>query len=235
MPSFVPTHAHVDRYLRLRNVSYRLNNDMARQIPKATFDGVAAELGMLRDGRLVLESEDMPAVLADCCIYDWYEDGTSLVQRYAAAHSAPDGSDERYLLNAYLQARYRVLQMRSAVHGAGVACTDILTGEDLFVMDMGLSRRTQLDHMLASRTIPLGEYWMTGGAGLPMIPTEGFVETVRRLEKESGPGTAYGPRGLTIMIVRACLNAGAAEHALYAKPKAREPRHFTRRNRRRLQ
>jgi len=234
MTGFIPSRADVDRYLRLRNLSYRISNELVRQIPKAAFDGVAEALGMLHDDCLFLESEDMSAVLADCCIYDWYEDGQNVVERYAAAHPAPAGSDERLLLNAFLQAQYRVLDVGSVVPGAGVDCTDILTNEDLFVMDVGLSRNTHWDHMLASRTIPLGDFWMTGGAGLPMVPRAGFVDTVRSFGK-SRPEGFEGPGGLTMMIVRACLAAGAAEHTAYAKPKPREPRHFTRRNRHRRQ
>jgi hypothetical protein len=141
---FSPTQEDLGRYLRLRAVSYRLCNDMVHHIPKRAYDGITEAIGMLRNGVLVFDSEDMTGVLADCCIHDWYEDdGTNVVQRYAASHSAQPGTDERYLLNAYLRAEYRVLRVESVVPGAGVDCTDILQYEKLFVMDVGLSRSAQ--------------------------------------------------------------------------------------------
>ena len=88
---------------------------------------------------------------------------------------------------------------------------------------------------LATRTIPLGEYSMTTGAGLPVGPREAMKDAVRRMESGPTPKAMQGPGSLPLKMVRACLDTGAAEYIAYetATPKRREPRHFTRRNRRR--
>jgi len=91
-------------------------------------------------------------MMSDCCIYDWYEDGKNVVQRHAETHPAQPGTDEHYLLNAYLHAKYRV---GGAVRGArrGIDCRDILNNEDVFVMDLGLSRSAPAGGAPATRTI----------------------------------------------------------------------------------
>jgi len=55
---------------------------------------------------------------------------------------------------------------QSRVQGAGAYFVDLLSAEELFIMDMGLSQ-TPLDVAYAIRTLPLGQFWMTSGAGLP--------------------------------------------------------------------
>jgi hypothetical protein len=230
---FYPAQEDVDRYLRLRAASMRLNSSLLKAISSQAHHEIGEALGFLKDGVLVFQSEDMVSVMSDCCLYDWYEDGQNVVQRYAETRPAQPGTDEHYLLNAYLHAKYRVLEVRSAAPGAGLDCEDILTKEDVFVMDLGLSRSASKGGALATRTIPLGEYWMTSGAGLPMASGEALQDAARRSERIPLPKAMRGPGGKTLAIVRACLDDGAAQHILYetAVPKRREPRHFTRRNR----
>jgi hypothetical protein len=213
----------------------RMNSGLLKAVPKQAINEIGEALGFLKDGVLVFQSEDMTSVMSDCCLYDWYEDGKNVVQRYAETHSAQPGTDEHYLLNAFLHARYRGLLVRSVVPGAGIDCRDTLNNEDVFVMDVAFSRTAEEGAGLAARTIPLGEYWMTTGAGLPLGSREAMKDAVRRMERGPIPKAMQGPASLSLKIVRACLDTGAAEYIAYetARPKRREPRHFTRRNRHR--
>jgi len=164
--SFSPTRQDVERYRSLRAVSMELNHRILKTIPRQALDEIGDALGIRRNGVLVFDSEDMTSVIMDCCLYDWYENGKNLVQRYAETHPAPPETDESYLLQACLQAKYRILMARSAVPGAGIHCQDVLNGGDLFLMDLAMSQNIPcVNAAVATRTIPLGEYWMTSGAG----------------------------------------------------------------------
>lgn len=114
----------------------------------------------------MFESEDESSVLMDCSLHDWIREGKNLLQKYIESHPSSAGSEEAQLLQAYLEAKYRVVVPRSRVPGAGEYVTDLLSAEDVFIMDIGLSR-TPLDVAYATRNLPLGQLWMTGGAGLP--------------------------------------------------------------------
>jgi hypothetical protein len=177
----------------------------------------------VRHGVLETGGEHVDNVLADCCIFEWFENGKNLVQRYAETHARAPGTDESYLLNAYLQAKYRVLGMQSVVADAGVYCDDILTGEQMFLMDLAVSRNPQRDKvLLATRTISLGEYSMGGGAGLP-IDQKVVVHGLSAL-MTGRDATIVGPGSMAIPIVRACLAAGVADYVGHVNPVAKSKR-----------
>jgi hypothetical protein len=224
--SFVPTRQDVQRYLSLRALGISLGSRMIKTIPRAAFDEIGGALGILRNGVLVFDSEDMTSVLMDCCLYDWFVDGKNLVQRYVEMHPASPGTDESYLLQAYLQAKYRIAVVHSTVPGAGVHCQDVLNGEELFLMDLGLSQSIpDGTAALATRTIPLGEYSMTGGAGLPISSKKAVLDGLRRIDSENHK-PLQGPGGVALTIARACLAAGAADYITYQSTVAdsRKPR-----------
>ncbi len=228
---FSPARKDVERYRRLRALSIDLNHRITKTIPRQAYDDVGGAIGILRNGILEFDSTDMTSVLMDCCLYDWFENGKNVVQRYSETHPSKPGTDERYLLDAYLQAKYRVLVVQSTVPGVGLHCQDVLNGGDLFLMDLGLSQSAKgTNAALATRTIPLGEYWMTGGAGLPINSKKAALDALSRIES-GNQKSLEGPGSVTLLIVRACLAAGAANYVTYAsaEAKSREPRRRPRR------
>ena len=177
---FTPTLEDVDRYRRLRAASRALNEKLVNTIPHEAYEDIGTALGIMRNGVLVFDNEAESSVMADCCLFEWYENGENLVQRYAKAHHANLSVDERYLLDAFQRAEYRILSAQSVVRGAGLRFRDVLTEEDLFVMDTAMSHGEDArGAVLATRTIPLGEYWMTGGAGVPVQPSKEFSAALK--------------------------------------------------------
>lgn len=82
-------------------------------------------------------------------------------------------------------------------------------------MDLAMSQSVPgVNAALATRTIPLGEYWMTGGAGLPVRSKQSIPDAFRRIGKEHPP-TLEGPGGVALPIARACLADGAADFIIY--------------------
>ncbi len=225
---FIPSVQDVARYRALRSLGMELTHKIVKTIPSRAFDDIGATLGLLRDGVLVFESMELSSVMMDCCLYDWFENGVNVVQRYARAHPAKPGSGEEYLLAAYLQAKYRILVTDSPVAGAGIHCRDILNGEDLFLMDVGLSGVDgATPSAFATRTIPLGEYCMTGGAGLPISSKDSVLEALSGIDTGEHR-SLEGPGAVPLVIVRSCLRAGAAANLRYqdieAAPAARPRR-----------
>jgi hypothetical protein len=81
-------------------------------------------------------------------------------------------------------------------------------------MDRALSRSLTGGFALATRTIPLGEYWMTGGAGLPIQSADSIEDALYRIASEEHP-SLDSPGGEALMIVLACLETGAADYVDY--------------------
>jgi hypothetical protein len=142
--SFFPNPTDVNRYRRLRALGRALNEKVLDTVP--AYNEIGDAIGMRRQGKIVFETEDESSVLADCCLYDWHEDGKNLIQRYAEAHPANPGTDEAYLFNAYRQAEYRILTLQSRVLDAGIYCYDVLNEEELFLMDLAFSRSFRAGH-----------------------------------------------------------------------------------------
>ncbi|HXB74507.1 MAG TPA: hypothetical protein VNY05_40100, partial [Candidatus Acidoferrales bacterium] len=149
---FSPTHADVERYRRLRAATDKLGTDIVRHIPERAYDDIGEALGIPHDGVVVLGNKDVSGIMADCCLHDWYDENElNVVQRYAETHPAQPGTDQHFVFNALLDAKYRVLKVRSLVPGAGAHCEDIMYNENLFVMDVGMSLNPVAGWVLATR------------------------------------------------------------------------------------
>ena len=153
-PSFIPSLSDVERYKRLRQLARDLNHRIVKTVPREAMHEVGETIGILHRGVLVFDTEDETSILMDCCLLRWMRNGKNLVEKYAENHPASPGTEEHELLQAYLQAKYRIVFPRSRVQGAGAYSVDLLSAEELFIMDMGLSQNP-LDVAYATRTIPL--------------------------------------------------------------------------------
>ena len=221
--SFTPS--EIERYRRLRALSRELNHRILRTVPREAMLETAKAIGVEHDGQLWLDGEDVMSVLMDCCLYDWIDGGRSLVQRYAEAQVREAGTDEDFLLQAYLKAQYRIVRPQAVLPGAGVSVRDELSGEQLVIMDVGLSESGLDDRMhFATRTIPLETYSMTGGAALPM-DAKAKETALRRLTEERllVDGVVTDPHKTALSVVRACLESGLARHVRYDDLEAPQP------------
>ena len=68
---------------KLAGVEHALNHKIIKTIPRQATTRSGDALGIRRNGVLVFDNEDRTSVVMDCCLYDWYENGKNLVQRYA--------------------------------------------------------------------------------------------------------------------------------------------------------
>lgn len=214
-PSFIPSLSDVERYKRLRRLARDLNHRIVKTVPREAMHEVGETIGILHRGVLVFDTEDETSILMDCCLYDWMRNGKNLVEKYAENHPASPGTEEHELLQAYLQAKYRIVVPRSRVQGAGAYSVDLLSAEELFIMDMGLSQNP-LDVAYATRTIPLGQFWITGGAALPTGRTA-IENAIDRLNKQRllVDGKFTDPHKAALVFVRTLLEDGASQHIAY--------------------
>jgi SEC-C motif len=215
---FVPTSADVEHYKHLRRLAKDLNHKIVKTVPREAMQEIGDALGILRNGTLVFETEHEPDILMDCCLYDWIRDGKNVVERFAEDHPPMPETEEGELLQAYLRAQYRILMPQSCVKGAGVHVVDLLAPEELFLMDVGISE-SPLGIAYATRTIPLREYWITGGAGLP-TGQEGITRALNRLRKKRllVNGRFSDPHQATLAFVRTLLEEGVSQNITYEDP-----------------
>jgi hypothetical protein len=211
---FTPTRQDVERYQRLRAANRALSDKLIALTPKQAWEQIADAIGIRLDGILVFENESEMSALGDCLVYNWFQNGMNVVQQYASTHVMEPGSDEDVILQACLSAKYRILSVQSRIPGAGVYCSDMEDGSEIFLMDLALSQSAQAGYGMASRTLPVEDYWITGGAPLPFregLPIEQAFEQLGR----DYPDLIMGQDGRALAVVRACLADGAAEHVRF--------------------
>lgn len=215
-----PTRADVERYMRLREAAGRLANEMLSTIPKRAMDDIGEALGIVRGNTFIFDSEEISDVFTDCCLYDWIDGGRNLVRRYAEKHPPPEDPDEREVLSAMLQARFTILDIRECAPEAGVRVVDNPAQRELFVLDMGLSRSSWMEDMmaLAVRILPIGEFWMTTGCALPITDLYpwALLKNISPDDLGREMGELLEEPGARLTIIRSCIESGAADHVHYS-------------------
>jgi hypothetical protein len=213
------TASDVERYQQLRQLTRRLSDALTKTIPHEAIQEVGNALGIMRNGILLLDTMDVLSVLADSCLFDWIEDGKNLVEKYVEAHPSTPGTDEHLLLQAYCSARYRLLLPKAIKPSAAIYCLDTLSGEYIVLMDIALSQSIGCGvlALFATRTVPLGSYWITTGAALPIGDRRTGEMVIKKIQRGNllEDRTPAGEHKLATAVIRACLDCGAVEHIHY--------------------
>ncbi|MHC5054225.1 MAG: hypothetical protein ACYTKD_05865 [Planctomycetota bacterium] len=217
-PAREASRGDVERYLRLRAASRRLNHDLLAIVPPHALDHIGAAIGILCGRTFVFETESVAAVLADCCIFDWLEGGETAPERYARETPPLEGTYEHELLEAMLGARYDVIDVVERRPGVGVRASSLVDGKDVRLLDVDLGERTGAEGTaLAARLLPVGEFWMTSAPALEIARP--LAVAALRTFARTAPSRADGPAGpledreVVLTIVRAGLEARRGRRA----------------------
>src|SRR5262249_10357399 len=129
-----------------------------------------------------------------------------------------EGTDEHRLLRAMLRAEYGLLEITRTVHGVGVHVIERLRGAERFVADVGFSQTARPGGALATRLVPLGDWWKTSGAPLPMTREVGprIADLLDELASHHPNTPLHELPDLPTMIVSECLAGRASEDIAYA-------------------
>ncbi len=215
----------LDRYRRMREVRFRLNNLLVNAIPRKTLEECGRILGFFRKGVLFFETEDETSLLMDYCIYSPGPDGRNLVAKHLEKSPPPPGSDEMAALQGMTHAYYSLFQVVEVERGVGVSVRDLLRRETGFIVDVGFGNTAQRHMIMATRIIPMEGFLMTGGAGLP-VDASAAERISRELKRtvynsETFDFKQITPRQeaeLVAIIIRQCRATGMTSRIAYAEP-----------------
>jgi len=219
----------IARYQELRAASRRLHSSLAACVSRDALRRSARRLGIVFDGRtLSFEAECEVDILFDYCIYDFRElargkPGRNAIERLMATSPPPEGSVERLVLGAMLEARYGLFRVMSVIEGLGVEVTDVFRKRSFVLTDLGLSKSAYAGMLLAGRVIAPDGVHMTTGAFLP-VGDRGMLEDVLdALEEDVGGPATESPEELSVRerarmsaaIIRACLANDASQSVAF--------------------
>ena len=162
---------------RLRAVLTSHQNRAVQSVPRTTFRKWAKTFGLVEGDKLLLESEGELTILLDFLIYHHRQRGKTLVQTYLAKLPLTDEPEEKLVRQAMAGPRFSMFEVRESHSFTGIVVRDLVQGGVAFVVDEALSTSAKPGLLLASRLLPLPDYWMTSGAGFPLSPE--VVEVVK--------------------------------------------------------
>lgn len=213
------------RYKHLRKVGLELNNRLVKTLTKSILDEGGEDLGILKGKALVFDTIDESSVLMDYCIHNVRRQGMNAIERFLAKSPPPADSDEMLLLQALRQSRFCIFAVDSVEPGVGVHGRDILRNEPLFLFDIGFSGSAVPGAVLATRIMALEGMHRTTGAALPV----GLLSPVQQMKYVQDLANALeiadfrnmspeDASALSAVVIRLCLEQGAAERITYADP-----------------
>ena len=214
-----PSRGNVGHYLRLRAASRRLNHDLLAMVPPGAVDRIGAAIGILCGRTFFFESESVAAVLADCCIFDWLEDGETAPERYARETPPLEGTYEHEMLEAMLRPRFDIVNVDERRPGVGVVASSMVDGREVRLLDVDLGRREDVaGETLAVRLLPMGEFWMASAPVLEI--SRPLAVALLKTFARTSPSRADGPAGpledheLVLTVVRAGLEQRRGRQAV---------------------
>jgi hypothetical protein len=206
----------LERYRRLRAISSRHAHAALKVVSRKLYIKTGKRLGLVH-GRnlLVFDSEQEMTLLSDLALYSRHS-GASVIERYRRTVDAPEGSDERAVLDAMCGWRFALLAVKGKHPVAGLVMEDLLRHEELWLMDESMADTAKPGLALASRLIRPDAFHMTTGVAVP-IDEWLLLELDRTLPPgQRGPSLLEGRSDRFVeTIYRTAIAMGTAERIAY--------------------
>jgi hypothetical protein len=159
------------RYRYWRHLGKELNDAVVKSFGPGVIKDGARQLAMLEGDAVIFKTEDQVGVLMDYCMHHVDRDGRNSLELYLA--NVGGNPDHRRWLEARIGCRYSLFQVEKTRPGEGLEVLDAFRGDRMFVADVNFSRTAVPGVLLATHLIEMDDFWMTGGAALPVSGNAG--------------------------------------------------------------
>lgn len=159
----------LDRYREFRALCTHHQSAAATALLDGPVPEIAVRLHLVKSADQVagLDLGDLAPAL-DLALYTADADGISPIARYAEPRIGDASEDEGLVLEAMGHARFSVFEITDRHSQAGMMAKDLATGEEIWVMDLGLERTAPRFFKVAMRLIQPLDFWMSTGVAVPM-------------------------------------------------------------------
>lgn len=171
-----------EQYQQVRAAGRELVNRMAETISPAHVRIAARLLGMEHNGVLTTGNGPGLAILADFMHHEVVVEGMTLVEKYIHDHPPAAGSLDEAILQSMRKGIYTILRLDEPLEHNNWRAQDLFFEQSLILVDRGFGETGQAGMLMAGRLLPVGDYYMTAGAMLPLEPV-----TVIRLTRSLAP------------------------------------------------
>lgn len=221
--SYLQNRRSLSEYQRLRKIGRFLNQELVNRLPRTALLTGAKRLGLRTGKQLVFSKEEEMSILFDYCLYSYRKGGKTLFESLSEENPPNGASDLMVLLRAMKMAHYSVFQVKTVQRRQGATLFDILRAETIHLMDIGIGSTAVPGMFFAGRVLPIGEYYMTSGAFIPLSPKFFERRVIPALEKFCGKAAAedsveFAPpqeASFSAQIIRAALKEGQLDRMGY--------------------
>ncbi len=215
--------ALIDRYSKLRGVGLGLNLTLVKQLPKVAVPECGKKLGISKAGTLILNNDDEIAILYDYCLHHYRRGGKNVIERYLENSPPPPDSTEMLILQAMMASYYSLFRVLEILTYPSIKLQDLLTGQDIHLVDRGLSDTAAPGQIIAGRVLPFADYTISSGTLIPLpesVFQEKITPVVRKFCKTLEPGhrpvLSQGQEAAFVAeLIRVSLQAGGADNVFY--------------------
>ncbi|MBH5372141.1 hypothetical protein [Bradyrhizobium glycinis] len=155
------------RYLHLREISKKLNEEVLRCIPADALLNHARRLGLAQGKTLLLEDMDEMYYVYDLAVYTAPADRSRAIDRYARSARFEAQSDEGVMLDAMRRSQFVILLIEQRHDEVGLIATDIIRNSKVWLLDVGLEHSIDDGELMATRLLTPGAFSMTAGVMVP--------------------------------------------------------------------
>jgi len=152
------------RYDEYRGINSACQTALAEQLLEGPAAKFAVQLGLVEHEDEVTDCElDEIAPALDLAIYGGTANGPSAIQLLEQDIGDRHSSAEERVLNGMLATRFSIFRVNGCHRSAGVDLTDLISGEQVWVVDRGLEASAHTGAELALRLFRPDDFWITTG------------------------------------------------------------------------
>lgn len=214
----LPSLEDIELYKQLREIAISFNHKLVEQLPKSAIKECAKKLGMFKHNTLVVSCEDEVSVLMDYCLFHFRINKINVISRRLLMSPPATDSIEMELLESMQKAYYSILIIEKVFKNKGVLVFDAVNEKDIFLIDLNLSKSAEAGMIFASHVIPIGQFYRSSGAMLP-IPDSLFEDEIAAIvEKFFTKNQVLSPAQEALFaaqVIRAALKADVMENVRY--------------------
>src|ERR1700731_2728248 len=123
-------------YVRLREISKRLHQEVLKSISGDSLLKHARRLGLAQGKTLILDDMDAMYYVYDLAIYTAPADRSRAIDRYAKSARFEPCSGERLVLDAMCASQFAILLIEQRHDAGGLMVSDILRNSKVWLLDV---------------------------------------------------------------------------------------------------
>ena len=159
----------LERYDRYRSINTAHQTALAAPLWHGPIAEIAVRLGLI-DARHRVSERDLDDLecAADLALYARVADAVPAIARYIDEAGATLAEPERRVLDAMRAAQFSIFRVTGCHRAAGIDLTDLISGQQLWIVDRGLEATALAGTEIAMRLFRADEFWMTTGVAVVM-------------------------------------------------------------------